>query len=405
VTAFAVLSKESVKSLGAGAYLVSVLPAAVLIVSLFALVSSRLYPWMDERESDGQKVARGLPSVVSTVTSLGVSGVVLLAVAVLVTAILASPFQIAMVQLLEGRWTARFLTLPEMLAIELHRRRRSVALWAAKPEAYGLDPASDPIASFNEVAVFARQYSRSLRHMDRARSRLDSYPRSQAEVRPTMLGNILNRAETTAGERYGLNTVRSYPRLYPHVSDRLATQLSNELHALDASAALTLVLTVLAVASAPLLHWRNGWMAVPAVLVTGAVIAYRGAKRAAALYADLLCTAYDLHRFAMLEAMHRALPDDPKCELLLNKELSEFLVDAGDPQMLPRLTHKYAHPQPTSPWPLVTDSMARNDKTENDKAEDGKTENGKAMDVTKPGGDDDGSGGGGPADADPSPEP
>jgi hypothetical protein len=41
------LAKESIKGLGAGAYLIDVLPSAVLSLGVLALFGSRLYPWAD----------------------------------------------------------------------------------------------------------------------------------------------------------------------------------------------------------------------------------------------------------------------------------------------------------------------------------------------------------------------
>jgi len=74
------LAKESVKGLGVGAYLVTVLPSAVLVLTVFGLLSSRLYPWA---ENPSGQAAPGPAAVVETARKLGPAGGAVLLLAVL----------------------------------------------------------------------------------------------------------------------------------------------------------------------------------------------------------------------------------------------------------------------------------------------------------------------------------
>lgn len=59
---------------------------------------------------------------------------------------------------------------------------------------------------------------------------------------PTELGNVLRRAERTAGERYGLDTVHTYPRLYPHLSKQLDKEIGQQLDLVDTGASIAVAL-------------------------------------------------------------------------------------------------------------------------------------------------------------------
>lgn len=333
------LTKESVKGLGQGAVLVSVLPSAILVLIVFALPAASLYPWQDQASGS---VADGLPAILDAARDLGVGGAAVLVLTVLLAAVLVRPFQIAAVQALEGYWTSFWWTFPEQLAIERHRRRRSMAMWGGTED---MEEPANP--TFAEVARYLRQKAQNNRWEDRAQRVLDEYPRDQAYLLPTALGNVLRRAETSAGERYGLGTVGMYPRLYPHLSARLDTQMSGEFNLLDVSAALVFVFAGSAAASAPLVWRLDGWSLLPVAFVAGAAIAYRGARRAAGSHAVLLHTAFDLHRFDMLNALRRTLPLTPEQELSDNQALTEFLTgQPPTPPPGPMLQGRYDHPEP-----------------------------------------------------------
>ena len=319
------LSKESIKGLGAGAYLVNVLPSTVLVLGIFLLVATHLFPGADRFEAGGRSYDPGAASVAATADALGAPSLVILVLLVLVVSVALRPFQISMVQVLEGYWRRRRLTAPLLaMAVERHARRRSFAI------AMSQEMPQLPItgSDFGTVARFIRNSRNEQHRIDGANAVLDQYPNSVDLIMPTLLGNILRRAEVTAGERYGLETVATYPRLYPFLSQRLGQETEVQLNVIDTAATLTLVCGVLALAWSPVLAQFSVWSLIPVGLVVTVLLAYRGARLAAGRHALLLAAAFDLHRFDMLRSMHRKLPDDATEEYQQNQALS--LVLNGD---------------------------------------------------------------------------
>jgi hypothetical protein len=308
----------------------------VLVLTGFAFVASRLYPWASPIEEDGRTIPPGPSSVVHTVASLEVTGHVVLVMAVLILGVLLRPFQISLVQVLEGYWSSRGIRgALAALGSERHVRQRSRhALRLGAPKRTG--PRD---TSFEEVAAYSRRRGRAERLESRAQAVTDRYVSEVKEdpergpitlLMPTLLGNVLRRSELTAGERYGLTTVITYPRLYPHLSEHLRREIASHLDAIDTSAAFTVVLAAQAVLAMPLIARLDGWSLLPAALLLLAIVPYRGAIVAASRHGVLLATAYDLHRFDMLASMHMPLPRDRHQERIQNERLSIFLTNGED---------------------------------------------------------------------------
>jgi len=345
LTSLGQVAKESTKSLGPSAYLVNVLPSLVLVLTVFTLVSSRLYPWMFQvHNAKGKPVGQGLPSVTQTIQDFNVVGGVLLLLGVLLLAIMLRPFQVAAVQFLEGYWRRRGLL--EGLAVELHARRLTASL--AREQ---VAPESSGSEDFETVAIDSQRARRIAQMRSRAGRVAESYPAAIADLLPTSLGNVLRRAETSAGERYGLGTVITYPRLYPHIAARLDAEMTIQLDLIDTMAAFTLVFGCETLAAAPLILRLDGWSLLPVAFALFSLIAYRGARRAARSYAVRLATSYDLHRFDMLQAMHRPLPDNASQEYSDNSKLTAFLGGIHPIEDSERAGWKYVHPGSTSQPP------------------------------------------------------
>ena len=86
------------------------------------------------------------------------------------------------------------------------------------------------------------------------------------------------------------------------------------------------------------------WSLVPIVAILMSFFAYRGAIAAARGHGILLATAFDLHRFDMLQALHYKLPLTPHDELELNERLSEFLGAPHGADVLYMRRFRYKHP-------------------------------------------------------------
>ncbi|MFF7949895.1 hypothetical protein [Streptomyces griseorubiginosus] len=251
-------------------------PCALFVAGVLALVRAGSF----SGRSDWGAVWPDRPEA-----ALGVILTVIVCAAFL--GLLAQPFQVRAVRVLEGYWDRWFVTarLAELLS-RVQRRRQQ----ALRRRAYGKGGGSAGV-----------------RVRADARRRLAAYPPADV-VMPTALGNALRAGELSAGERYGLTTLTSWPRIFLQVSDRMSEVLRSTRDALDTAvnlcwALLALVGTgVYALYDEPALWW---WCGTGLVLAGGA---YKGAVTAAQAYSGLMHVVYDLHRFDLLDALHYPLP-------------------------------------------------------------------------------------------------
>jgi len=170
---------------------------------------------------------------------------------------------------------------------------------------------------------------------------------------PTGLGNVLRAAEDRAGQTYGLQTVEVWPRLFPLLSERLTAIVEDERNQLDLAVRLCFVFMVGALASATVLirqmlaantladRWK--WLVIPAANLVLSLLSYRGAVSGALLYGTGLDTAFALHRFDLLVALHLPLPQNLDQERRVNGRISNlFQYGAGSPAE--RRAIVYCHP-------------------------------------------------------------
>jgi hypothetical protein len=349
VSAVAPLVGDSVKSLGAGAYLVTALPSAVLVLSTVALVTSRLYPWAEPvQNAKHEQIAPGLASVTYTVGQLGVSGAIVLTLLVVAGSVLLRPFQIVFVQLLEGYWRGGRLY---QLRVSRHLTRYSIAATRVASGTITRPRTNDA----DEVARFARQVRKRDALKENARDTLNRYPAEPAHMMPTSLGNVLRMAETHAGDRYGLSTPIMFPRLYPFISARLDGELREQTNVLDSASVFTLLFTGLSVCSSPLIWRLDGWSFVPLAMIACAGVAYRGACTAALNVAQQQATAFDLHRFEMLAALRQRLPRWGSEEHEKNEELIEAIIGAAEQlSALEYVHHDQTTATPNKRWPRMS---------------------------------------------------
>lgn len=298
--------------------LVNILPAAFFIVVMITLIASGAYSHPE-------------PSLTPLLDKFSKNPFLAVAVAigVFLLALLLRPFQVAIVQLLEGYWLRwRPLEFANDLATERHRRIRHNAYIMGRAK----EPMEPSAAKFEDISYYARQLQ-AFRWMNRRASAiLDRYPPIQPaddpggdRLMPTLLGNALRDGEDHAGMRYGLDANLVYPRMYPSLSPKLDKAISAQFDVLDTTSALCVVFGLIGLLTLPLLARMDWLSSVPLIGMLMALLAYRGAVSTARGHATLLATAFDLHRFDMLKALHYKLPLTPQDELDLNRELSIFL--------------------------------------------------------------------------------
>ncbi|ANS67461.1 hypothetical protein SLINC_5237 [Streptomyces lincolnensis] len=219
--------------------------------------------------------------------------------------LLLQPFQVRAVRVLEGYWDRWPATAWLADAVGRVQRRR----WR----------------SLRERAHGAAGGGRELRVQADARRRLAGQPPANLLL-PTALGNALRAGELTAGERYGLTTLSSWPRIYLQVSDRMAEVLRSARDALDTAVNLCWSFLALTVTSASALYDEpSHWWLCGAGLASASV-AYKGAVTTAQGYSGLMHLVYDLHRFDLLEALHYPLPADRDSEEEVFSDVSDLFA-------------------------------------------------------------------------------
>jgi hypothetical protein len=148
-------------------------------------------------------------------------------------------------------------------------------------------------------------------------------------VLPTRLGNILKSAELYPYLRYRIDAVLIWPRLYTLLPETFSKVLADSESSLDLMLVVSflsycvaiigggyLLLTQAAVSLFLLTFWGGllvGWLG------------YRGALEAALAYGQLIKTAFDLHRGAVIKALGLKAPISLKEEQMLWDNIDKYL--------------------------------------------------------------------------------
>ena len=168
--------------------------------------------------------------------------------------------------------------------------------------------------------------------------RLRRTPPSRGQLMPTRTGNILRAAETWPLRKYGLDTLTVWPRLWLLLPDVTRSGL------LQARGALNRAVSILIWGGLFCLLTPWTWYALP-VGITAMAIAWTWTiPDRAAVYADLLESAFDLHRGLLYESLRWPLPTDPADEHTRGRELTIYLRRGSDKNE-PTFT------QPPIDWP------------------------------------------------------
>lgn len=317
------------KALGGARFsLVSLLPGALLATVVFVAAQSGAY-------GSGPASLSQLNAEGSPLKNAGVA--VLLVFGLFLAGVLLQPFQVALVQYLEGYWDRRPTRMLAALAVEAHRRRmRSahVEKTITRPDMVAL--------TLRTGADAARAHTLAARREDRAQWLLSRYPTDIRRVMPTTLGNILRNGEDAAGERYGLDALTVYPRMYPSISKPLSDAMARQLDMITLTASLCVSCMLGTVVTLPILIRLDLWSLIPAVAGLLAVVSYRGALRAASDHSVLFATTFDLHRFDMIRALHYELPRTSREEIEFNNHVTKFLQSRHPPGE-PLAHHRFDH--------------------------------------------------------------
>jgi hypothetical protein len=213
-------------------------------------------------------------------------------------------------RLLEGYWPRW----ADPLRLRLARRlaERAAAEAPAWQKAYErVQPPADPTAE--DLAVYAR--------LERRRRRRPSSP---GYFLPTPIGNILRAAERRPFDKYGLDAIVVWPRLWPMLPETLRSDLLAARTSLD-RAAIVGVWGVLFCAFAPLTLW-----VIPiglGVAATAVAVVVPGRAQA---FGELMEAAYDQYRTTLYTQLRWPLPANPHQERAEGHRLTSYLWRGSD---------------------------------------------------------------------------
>lgn len=216
-------------------------------------------------------------------------------------------------RLLEGYWPTWFDPV----------RRRIVGIRAHRIDRLQRerDALADKVAGNHASPDERRRYLL----LDQRLRRVPTEAREGEHIRrmPTSLGNVLRAAESWPSDKYGLDAVKCWPRVWLVLPETTRTELTAARASVDAAAnvvtwaLLFLVWTVWA--------W---WAAPIGVLV--AVGAHRMLLASAAVFGDLLEATFDVHRGRLYDALRWPRPQTPAEERALGRALTEYLWRGSD---------------------------------------------------------------------------
>ena len=138
------------------------------------------------------------------------------------------------------------------------------------------------------------------------------------QLMPTRLGNLLRAAEQRPLEKYGLDAIICWSRLWLLLPDAVKQELQAARADLNAAARVWFW-------SVLFMIW-GVWAlwAIPLGLLS-ALFAYRWAIAAATLYGDLIEATFDLYRQLLYDSLDWRRPPNPAEERRVGRELTEYL--------------------------------------------------------------------------------
>ncbi|TGO02778.1 hypothetical protein PN36_19325 [Candidatus Thiomargarita nelsonii] len=148
---------------------------------------------------------------------------------------------------------------------------------------------------------------------------------------PTRLGNILRAAEQRPQEKYGLDAIICWPRLWLVLPDAAKAEITQARNNLNDAAQIWLWGVLLVIWTV----WT--WWAIPVALLL-AFVAYHWMIQAAEIYVQLVESSFDLYRFSLYNSLHWPKPANPAEEYEQGQQLTAYLW-RGSEQTTPTFSH------------------------------------------------------------------
>lgn len=245
------------------------------------------------------------------------------------------------------------VTTPTLRLLEGYWPRWATGLWdrrvsaqrtrlAADLEVFNRLEAQEDAVSQDGTPDFPRAAADELARLDWS---LHHRPVDPDRLMPTRVGNALRAAEDWPRDKYGLDSVIVWPRLWLVLPDTARQELAAARISLDSSVAAVVWGLLFAVAAplaatiadpvAPLLPGLLG-MAAGVGVAAAAWVWWVPAR--AIVFGDLLDSAFDLYRFSLYEQVRWTLPANPSAETATGTGLTQHLW-RGSRATHPAFTH------------------------------------------------------------------
>jgi hypothetical protein len=218
------------------------------------------------------------------------------------SAFVAQRFDLPVLQLLEGYWPAWLRPLRRwFIALETKRSQRIGVRWQQLAR---IDPAQLTAEQRDEFVQLDWQQL----HLPLPNQLL-----------PTRLGNILRAAEQRPLEKYGLDAIVCWSRLWLLLPDAVKKDLQEARADLNTAARVWLWSLLFIV-------WTIwAWWAAPVGIISVIFVYYYWALDAARNYGELIEATFDLHRHLLYQSLRWNLPADPNEERRVGKDLTRYL--------------------------------------------------------------------------------
>lgn len=139
------------------------------------------------------------------------------------------------------------------------------------------------------------------------------------QLMPTSLGNILRAAEQRPLEKYGLDAIVCWSRLWLILPDAVKKDLQ------EARADLNTAVRFLLWSLLFIIWTIWAWWAAPVGIISAIFAYYYWALDAARNYGELIEATFDLHRHLLYQSLRWGLPADPVEERRVGRQLTEYL--------------------------------------------------------------------------------
>jgi hypothetical protein len=175
------------------------------------------------------------------------------------------------------------------------------------------------------------------------------FPLERKKVMPTRFGNILKNAEMYPTERYQMDAVQVWPRLYGLLPENLSQALALSRSGMEHMLVWSVLGAAFAIAAGVyLLIVQGAWWLFLLCFWGGLAVAasaYRSALGSAMLYGTQIKVAFDLHRNELLKQLRKPLPQTQVSEKRTWSKVCQFLY-RNEPKNSPDWIYVDHEPQP-----------------------------------------------------------